>query len=365
MQPGDNGLMTNSDHLAPAGGRLRAEILEQPEVAARLLVTGDPIAQAVAAEVRRRGIALVVIAARGTSDHAAVYAQYVLGARNGIPVALAAPSLVTLYGASPRYGNALVIGLSQSGRSPDVVGVVAAARSQGALTLAITNEPASPLASAAEHCLDLAAGEERSVAATKTYTAELLAVALLSAALDLAGSGARGDLATVPDALGRALGSEPEARRIAADQAGLDRAVVLGRGFGYATAREWSLKLKEVAQLWADPYSAADFAHGPVALLAPGSAVFASIVAGPARDALLDPVRALAIEVGADVMVLSDDAEAQAVGRWALPVPSGLAEWLSPIAAIVPAQLHAMHLAVARGLDPERPRGLRKVTETR
>lgn len=342
--------------------RLLVEIREQPDVAARLLVGAPPVLDAVAAEVRRREIGLVVIAARGTSDHAAVYAQYVFGARNGMTVALAAPSLVTLYGASPRYGNALVIGLSQSGQSPDVVGVVEAARSQGALTLAITNEPASPLAVAAEHCMDLAAGEERSVAATKTYTAELLAVAILSAALD--DSGARAALAAVPDALGRALEAEPEAARIAADQVSLDRAVVLGRGFGYATAREWSLKLKEVAQLWADPYSAADFAHGPVALLAPGSAVFANIAAGPARDALLDPVRSLVRDVGADAMILSDDAEARSVGRWALPVPAGLAEWLTPIAAIVPAQLHAMHLAIARGLDPERPRGLHKVTET-
>jgi glucosamine--fructose-6-phosphate aminotransferase (isomerizing) len=342
---------------------LRAEIHDQPAVAARLLAAGPPVLDGVAAEVRRRGIGLVVIAARGTSDHAAVYAQYVLGARNGLPVALAAPSLVTLYGASPRYGNALVIGLSQSGRSPDVVGVVEAARAQGALTLAITNAPGSPLARAAAHTLDLGAGEERSVAATKTYTAELLAVALLSAALD--GDGAAEPLAAVPGALARALDAEPETVRIAADQASLDRAVVLGRGFGYATAREWSLKLKEVAQLWADPYSAADFAHGPVALLSPGSAVFASIAAGPARDALLDPVRGLATDVGADVLVLSDDAAARAVGRWAIEVPDGLAEWLNPIAAIVPAQLHAMHLAIARGLDPERPRGLRKVTETR
>lgn len=343
--------------------RLLSEIREQPEVAARLLVAGPPALAAVAAEVRRRGIGLVVIAARGTSDHAAVYAQYVLGARNGLTVALAAPSLVTLYAASPRYGNALVIGLSQSGQSPDVVGVVEAARAQGALTLAITNAPGSPLALAAEHNLDLGAGEERSVAATKTYTAELLAVALLSAALDDDGAGPA--LARVPEAVAGALDAEPEAARIAADQASLDRAVVLGRGFGYATAREWSLKLKEVAQLWADPYSAADFAHGPVALVAPGSAVFASISAGPARDALLDPVRTLIRDVGANVLVLSDDPGARAVARWSLAVPGGLAEWLGPIAAIVPAQLHAMHLAIVRGLDPERPRGLTKVTETR
>jgi glucosamine--fructose-6-phosphate aminotransferase (isomerizing) len=343
--------------------RLLTEIREQPEVAERLLLAAPPVLDAVAAEARRRGIELVVIAARGTSDHAAVYAQYVLGARNGLTVALATPSLVTLYGAPPRYGRSLVVGVSQSGRSPDVVGVVAAARAQGALTLAITNAPSSPLAEAAGHTLDLAAGEERSVAATKTYTAELLAVALLSAALDPATSSS--DLATVPQAVASALAVEPEAARIAADQVGLDRAVVLGRGFGYATAREWSLKLKEVAQLWADPYSAADFAHGPVALVGPGSAVFAAIASGPARDALLDPVRSLAREAGADVLVLSDDAEARAAGRWSLAVPAGLAEWLSPIAAIVPAQLHAMHLAIARGLDPERPRGLRKVTETR
>jgi glucosamine--fructose-6-phosphate aminotransferase (isomerizing) len=343
--------------------RLRSEIREQPEVAARLMAVAPPILDAVAAEVRRRGIELVVIAARGTSDHAAVYAQYVLGARNRLTVALATPSLVTLYGAPPRYGRSLVLGLSQSGRSPDVVGVVAEARAQGALTLAITNTPASPLAAAAGSTLDLGAGEERSVAATKTYTAELLAVALLSAALDPGQAPA--ELAAVPETVARALGSEPEAARIAADQATLDRAVVLGRGFGYATAREWSLKLKEVAQLWADPYSAADFAHGPVALVAPGSAVFAAIASGPARDALLDPVRSLVQDAGADVLVLSDDAEARAAGKWSLAVPDGLAEWLGPIAAIVPAQLHAMHLAIARGLDPERPRGLRKVTETR
>lgn len=354
--------MTTLDPI-PTGG-LRAEIREQPDVAARLLRTAPPVVAAVAAEMRHRGVSLVVIAARGTSDHAAVYAQYVLGARNGLPVALAAPSLFSLYDASPRYRDALVIGLSQSGRSPDVVGVVAAARAQGALTLAITNVPSSPLGDAAEHVLDLEAGDERSVAATKTYTAELLAVALLSAALD-AGPTTTRELEGVPEALGRALEVESDASRIAADQVKLDRAVVLGRGFGYATAREWSLKLKEVAQLWADPYSAADFAHGPVALLASGSAVFASVASGPARDALLEPLRLLVSDVGADVMVLSDDAEARALGRWSLAVPAGLPEWLNPIAAIVPAQLHAMHLALARGLDPERPRGLHKVTETR
>ena len=359
----DNGQMTTPS--TPAASRLRDEIRQQPEVAARLLRSAAPVVDAVAAELRRRGAGLVVIAARGTSDHAAVFAQYVLGARNGLPVALAAPSLATLYGASPSYRDALVVGVSQSGQSPDVVGVVAAARQQGALTLAITNVPGSPLAAAAAHVLDLGAGEERSIAATKTYTAELLAVAMLSAALDGDPEPARSQLELVPQAIAGALEVEPDASRIAADQAGLARAVVLGRGFGYATAREWSLKLKEIAQLWADPYSAADFAHGPVALLAPGDAVFASVSSGPALDALVTPLRALVRDLEADVLVLSDDADARSIGRWAMAVPGGLPEWLNPIAAIVPAQLHAMHLALARGLDPERPRGLRKVTETR
>ena len=357
----------------PVPSNLLAEIREQPAVAARLLRSGRAVTDDVAAAVRHRGIGLVVIAARGTSDHAAIYAQYAFGARNGLIVALAAPSLVTLYGEAPQYGNALVIGLSQSGQSPDVVGVVASARRQGALTLAITNEPDSPLAYASEHVLDLRAGVERSIAATKTYTAELLAIAMLSAALEVAedtevaatGVAAMASLERVPDALALGLESGDEAARIARDQAGFDRAIVLGRGYAYSTAREWSLKLKEVARLWADPYSAADFAHGPVTLFTPGAAVFACVTAGPARDALLGPLRALVEDHDAAALVLSDDAGARALGRWALAVPSGLPEWLTPIAAIVPAQLHAMYLALARGLDPDHPIGLRKVTETR
>ncbi len=197
----------------------------------------------------------MVIAARGTSDHAAVYAQYVLGARNGLTVALAAPSLVTLYGASPRYGNALVVGLSQSGRSPDVVGVVAAARAQGALTLAITNESdvAARVArrSTAWTWRQARSGPLRRPRPTRRSCSRWRCCLLPCSTRTgraRAGSGAGRPRPTRSTA-------EPEARRIAADQVGLDRAVVLGRGFGYATAREWSLKLKEVAQLWADPYT--------------------------------------------------------------------------------------------------------------
>ena len=175
---------------------LRDEIGEQPAVAARLLGDG-------AAEIARIRDAIaafepsfVVIAARGSSDHAAIYAQYLFGVTWRLPVALAAPSLISLYGAEPRVGRALVVGISQSGVSPDVVGVVESARRQGALTVALTNDLASPLAAAAQHVIDLRAGVEHSVAATKTYTAELLALAMLAgvpaADLEAVPAGARG-----------------------------------------------------------------------------------------------------------------------------------------------------------------------------
>jgi glucosamine--fructose-6-phosphate aminotransferase (isomerizing) len=193
---------------------MRDELLEQSAVAARLIVEEGAAIVAIAAIIRDYAPDYVVIAARGTSDHAAIYAQYVLGARHRLPIALSTPSLLSLYGVAPRFARALVIGISQSGASPDVVGVVAAARGQGALTIAITNDPQSSLAITAEHVIDLGAGPERAVAATKTYTAELVAIAALSAALapDPAAAAA---LTRLPEALARATGAEPEAERIA------------------------------------------------------------------------------------------------------------------------------------------------------
>lgn len=344
--------------------RLRREIGEQPEVAARLLRSAaGPVAR-VAEIARARGVRYVVIAARGTSDNAALYAQYVLGLRNGLPVALATPSLTTLYGATPRYEDALVVAISQSGASPDVRAVVEAARAQGAPTVAITNDPRSPLAGAAELVVDLDAGEERSVAATKTYSAELVVIALLSVALDADGAD-RAALAALPGQLASALDVDAEAAAIARDQAGLDGVVVLGRGLGYATVREWSLKLKEIAGLPADPYSVADFMHGPSALLRPGGAVFTPVAPGRARDSLVADLARLRDERGAELFVVSGDPDARALGRWSLAVPTRHPEWLDPIIAIAPLHVHAVHLALARGIDPTRPHGLSKVTLTR
>ena len=353
---------------------LRDEILEQPAVAERFLANGLPAVRRIANELGDREIDIVLIAARGTSDHAGIYAQYLFGALHRLPVALAAPSLVSLYGIAPRRGRALVIGISQSGRSPDVVAVLDAARAQGAPTIAITNAPGSPLARASEHPIDLAAGPELATAATKTYTAQLLAVAALAAALParpdaqtLGGSPAErcAFLEAIPGALGRVLAVEHEAAALAEARRDLDRCVVLGRAFDYATAREWALKLKELAQVHAEPYSSADFQHGPLALVEPGYQVLAVAPSGVAGRDLAGLVRRLREEHGVDALVVSDDPAIRAAGSASIELPSVLPEWLMPIVSSVPGQLFALYLTVARGLDPERPRWISKVTETR
>jgi glutamine---fructose-6-phosphate transaminase (isomerizing) len=343
---------------------LREEIREQPAVVARLIADGREAIEKIAAVLLARGVDEIVIAARGTSDHAAVYAQYVLGARLGMRVGLAAPSLVTLYGVEPKLGRSAVLGISQSGESPDVVAVIAAARRQGAPTIAITNSPDSPLAHAADHAIDLAAGEERAVAATKTYTAQLAAIALLAVALGPNDAAAEASLGALPAAMSTALETEASAESIAASRSGIAGAIVLGRGFEYATAREWALKLKELARLLADPYSSADFQHGPLTLLEPGFPVFAVAPSGPPAADLVALLRRLRADFGVDLVVVSDRDDALALGA-GLRLPAGVPDWLMPMASILPAQLLAYHLARARGLDPDSPRHIRKVTLTR
>lgn len=329
-------------------GFFEQEIREQPEALARTLREARPAVEEIAQAVRKADPRWVVIAARGTSDNAARYAQYVLGARNRLSVALAAPSLFTVYGSPPQLTGSLVVGVSQSGRSPDIVAVVAEGRRQGALTVAITNEPASPLAQAAEHVLPLAAGHERAVAATKTYTTQLMAVAMTSCAIANDAEAWRA-LEAVPDQVARAVATHAaRAKEAAARAANASRFLVLGRGFNYATAFEIALKIKETSYVLAEPYSFADFLHGPAALLESEFPVLL-VGAGPEDD--LAKIRELLATRGANVVPID--------------VPPDAPEWLSPIAGIVPGQLFALELARARGNDPDKPRGLAKVTETR
>lgn len=336
------------------------EIREQPAVVDRLLRRVGPELESVAQLVRRERIDYAFIAARGSSDHAGAYAQYVLGGLAGLPVALATPSLFSRYGTPPRVRRALVIGISQSGQSPDVVAVAEEARRQGASTLAVTNDPSSPLAEACEVVLDLGAGPERSVAATKTYTAELAAIAALAVALGPTPQRRRA-LAQLPDAMAEALLDEQSPREVAAGSAGIDDCVVVGRGYNLATALEWSLKLKELALVRAQAYSAADYAHGPIASFEVGGHLLAVVARGALHDDVASLVRRLIDERRARAVVLGPGG----LGVATLRFPDGLPEWLSPPVAILPAQLFTAGLAESRGLDIEHPRGLAKVTRTR
>ena len=342
--------------------RFEVEVREQPGVLARGLRERRAACETVAAAIHAAAPSYVVVAARGSSDNAARYAQYALGAENRLSVALAAPALFTAYARPPRLDGAVVVGISQSGQSPDVVAVLAEARRQGALTIAITNAPASPLAAAAVHVLDVGAGEETAVAATKTYTAQLHTIAMLSAAL--AGEAARWDaLAAVPDAVAAALATLPAVRVAAPAFAQAQRSIVLGRGFNHATAWEIALKLKETSYVACEPSSWADFRHGPIAVVEPG---FPALVVAP-RGAFGDEVLTLVDDLrarGARVAAISDRADVLARVEHAFALPSGVPEWLSPLVAIVPGQLFALALAEARGHDPDRPRGLQKVTRT-
>lgn len=296
-----------------------------------------------------------MIAARGSSDHAAVYAQYLFGMRARLPVALAAPSLFTVYDAAPRLEGWVVLAISQSGASPDVVRVVDEARRQGVPSLALTDDAGSDLARAAEEALPLCVGGERSVAATATFTASLFALAHL--ATGYAGASDAAELARVPDRAQAALETDAGVPAVAAALARAEIAYVIGRGFGFPVALEWALKLKEVAGLPAEPYSAADYRHGPIAVATEGVPALLIDAEGPARDDL----RALASQLsqrGARIVRAADD------GRGALSFPPG-PEWLAPIPAAILGQRLAFALALARGRDPDRPLGLAKITRTR
>ncbi|HKH49121.1 MAG TPA: SIS domain-containing protein [Thermoanaerobaculia bacterium] len=344
---------------------LKSEIFEQPAVLDRLLRTQAGPARDVARSIRSRDVHWVLIAARGSSDHAALYAKYLWGSRNGLPVALAAPSLYTLYSAPPRLQGAFVVGISQSGQSPDIVSVLADARRQGAPTLAITNDLSSPLAQEAEMVLDLGSGPERAIAATKTYTTQLLSIALLSVAMSGEKRGEEaGTIERVPELVQQALALDGAIEQAAQRYRSMTQCVVLGRGFNYATAAEWSLKLKELTSVVAEPYSSADFRHGPVAILTRGFPVLAVVPDGAVLQDMLALLAPLVEERGVELVAVSNHPQALALAHTPLGLPTELPEWLSPLVGIVPAQLFCYHLACAMGRDPEAPPGLSKVTRT-
>ena len=341
---------------------LHSEIHEQPERLAGLLKLRTRVEQ-IAAVIQSKAPCFVFLAARGTSDNAGRYANYLWGAANRLPLALATPSLFTFYGQPPRLKEALVVAVSQSGKSPDIVQVMQEGRRQGCLTLAITNAPASPLAQVAELVLDIQAGEEKSIAATKSYTAELLAIAMLSAAL--AGSEAAWqELAGVPGWAQDMLTQDVTIARMVQRYCYMNQCVVLGRGYNYATAYEWALKLKELTYLVAEPYSSADFQHGPIAMVEGDSRCWQWHRRVRCSLTMLEMIATLRNEHAAELVVVSDDDQALRLAQSPICLPTGIPEWLTPIIAIIAGQLFAYHLTLAKGYDAEKPRSLRKVTET-
>ena len=339
------------------------EIYEQPAVLERFLQQEQETAQQLAQAIRERAITHVVIAARGTSDNAARYAKYVLGAMNGLSVGLATPSLFSIYKKPPQFGNALVLGISQSGKSPDIVAVLAEAKRQGALTAVLTNIPNSDLAQQGDFVIPLHAGEELAVAATKTYTSQLAAIALLGAVL-ADDAVMLAELAQIPAQMAQILAASPDIGRLAERYRYMRACVVVGRGYNYATAFELALKMKELTYTMVEPYSSADFMHGPLALV---EQAFPAIIIAPSGVMLSEMqafVRTLN-ERGAETIVISDDADTLAMGRTPLGLSTAVPEWLSPLTTIVLGQLFAMHLAHARDYNVDAPRGIQKVTETR
>jgi len=344
---------------------LYQEIHQQPEIVRQFLASqGEQVTQ-IAAQIGERNITHVIIAARGTSDNAARYAQYLFGANNHIPVALATPSLYTLYQAPPMLKDALVIGISQSGRSPDIVSVIETSRQQGQPTLAITNNPTSPLAVAAEWVIDLQTGEEKAVAATKTYTTSLAALALLSTTL-LGDRTRLNDLNKVPLWMQNTLSITVENLARIERFTYITRSAVIGRGYNYSTAFEAALKIKELTRIVTEPYSSADFLHGPISVIEAGFR-FPLLVIAPSGKTQSDLGSFIVTvrERGASAVVVSDNAEILSHADIPLRLPEGIPEWLSPMVAIIPGQLMALQLTLAKGLDPDQPVGLKKVTETR
>lgn len=350
---------TSEQSALSAGRHMAAEIDEQPHVFQRLLDRRADIA-AVAEHIARRRPRFVLLAARGSSDHAAQYAKYLTEVLLQLPTGLASPSTATLYGARPDLTDVLLISVSQSGGSPDLLEVTEAAREQGALTVAVTNTPGSPLDQAAELSVDIGAGPERAVAATKTYSASLLALYLL---LDAVRGGSGEHAAELP-ALAQATldGSVDAVDEVVQRFRFVSSMVTTGRGFSSATAAEAALKLAETSYLAVRFYSGADLLHGPVAAVDEQTGVLAICSTGAGGKAMRD-VLDVVCERGADICAFGS-AAAQMPATLYVDVPE-TAEEVAPVLEVLPVQRFALNLALARGLDPDRPRGLSKVTRTR
>ncbi len=336
------------------------EIREQPAALERTLRGELRGIEKLKAQLANNPPRLIVLAARGTSDNAAQFGRYLFELLTGIPVSLAAPSVYTLYNKPPNLAGALVIGVSQSGESTDVNAVLEAGRAQGAFIIGVTNEAGSHMAQIADYVVQVRAGKERSVAATKTYTGQLLAMYLIAYAL-----GAKlsvESLRRLPDFAAKACEIEKAAATHAIRYRFMERCVVIGRGLNYASAFEMALKMMETSYVVAERFSSADLMHGPIAMVEASFPSFVFAPAGVTAQPMADTIARLN-SLNAETFVISDKANKTTFDR-VLRIPAKLDELFTPIPYIIPAQLFAAYLAAEKGLNPDQPRALSKVTRT-
>lgn len=341
--------------------RMMEEILEQPQSLRRTFQAEREHASEFRRFARRRSFPLILLVARGTSDNAALFGRYLLELTSGIPAALAAPSIQTLYHVRVNLRGALVVGISQSGEGPDINLVLKAARRQGAYTVGITNEARSSIARVVDEVFLVRAGRQRSVAATKTYTGQLLVLYLLASAL---GSGVTlPSLSEIPDRVARTLELAPQVRELVLHYRSMRHCAIVARGINYANAFELALKLMETCYVVAERFSSADFLHGPIALIERNFPVLLLNPPGRTFPGLARLGNRLH-RLRADNLVICSESARIPAGARALRVPGRIPEIYTPIPYIVPGQLFAALLADAKGLDPDKPRSLRIVTQT-
>jgi glutamine---fructose-6-phosphate transaminase (isomerizing) len=338
------------------------EIAEQPEALARTIQEERAKVARLGASLKQRDVDLIVLVARGSSDNAALFGRYLLEITTGIPVSLSAPSVHTLYQAKLNLQHALVIGVSQSGEGEDINRVLENAGACGAFTIGITNEPASAMVPLVQETLLMHGGHERSVAATKTFTGQMILFYMLAAALAREG-GAAINYQAIPDLAARALEQQTAITELVQRYVFMENCVVVGRGLAYANAYEFALKLMETCYVVAERFSSADFLHGPVAMIERHFPVILFAPPGVMLEGTKDLIGRLR-ELRADTLTITGDLNTAAMCTRSIIMPRDIDEFLAPIPYIIPAQLFAALLAEAKGLDPDAPRSLSKVTRT-
>ncbi len=335
------------------------EIREQPAAVQRTLNQNRAMIDNIAGCLNGRILDLVYLAARGTSDHIGIYAKYLGEYSLGIPVCLSASSVINLYQRKMKLANALTLAISQSGEGPDVIGVIREAKRQNALSVAITNHESSNLAREADFSILCRAGTEKSIAATKTCTTSMMAVA----ALIEKWSGAPGHLPEIPDVISKTLTYFDEIKEKISSFINAESCIILARGFNYGSALETALKIQETCYMNARGFSIADFQHGPIAVLHRGFPVIVYAFKGPAITGTLELLTHLK-EIGTHTLLVTNEKVLEGESSDFLYIPEDYPEEITPYISVVFGQIFAYHLALAKGLDPDLPRGLRKVTKT-